>query len=203
VHAIVDPLLLLAPDGAQTPAAHRTASSYFPPAPAPHNTPHRSSPVQPSGSRGPPARSSYSTDPPLCAGFQHIAAGDATQRAMLKPLFWIFIPGLPYLQITSGIPETAHTRTPTRPGTGARGCVCFLLYFSTKRETFLSLYKYSQIRRLSRPFDLRTRCWNFAVNLLQCCNLHLRFPLTPAPGSKKQQAAMDAAQKVLLKLSAG
>lgn len=77
---------------------------------------------------------------------------------MLRRLILISSYREPYRQITSGIPDFAHTRTRTHPGTSAGDCVCLLLYFSTKRDASLYLYKYSQIRRLPRPFDLRGRC---------------------------------------------
>ena len=102
--------------------------------------------------------------------------GDGVQEA-LKTLFWLAAIDLPLifivLQVIAGnnlAGQVTFVTTLTYlflAGAGSR--VRILLYFSTKRDASLYLYKYSQIRSLSRPFDLRTRCWNFAVNLLQCC----------------------------------
>ncbi len=77
--------------------------------------------------------------PTLCTCFQHVAAGDATQRVALGRSILISTPRRWYREISSGILAFAHTRTPTHPGAGTGGCVRVLLYFSTKRETHLSI----------------------------------------------------------------
>ena len=77
--------------------------------------------------------------PPLCTYLQRFAAGDVTQIPLRRRLNDVSAPGAQYCGITSTILGFAHTRTLTHPGAGIGGCVCILLYFSTRRERFLSI----------------------------------------------------------------
>jgi len=79
--------------------------------------------------------------PPVYTRSQQGAAGGVSHPEVLRGQIQDCASRFPYREIVSGIPDFAHTRTPTHPGTGTGGCVRVLLYFSTKREMRLSICK--------------------------------------------------------------
>jgi len=86
-----------------------------------------------------PRRGLLQRRPSLYISFQRAAAGVVTQMLLLWGWIHVSAPGWRLHRIVSNIPDFAHPPPHTRPKTGIRGCVRLLLYFSTKRETYLSI----------------------------------------------------------------